>query len=199
VVSHIRLPSSWRSWLVAESRGSTRGMLAASVYSTSLATMFGASALYHRTRVSPRIERWLERADHAAIFIFIAGTYTPLCLLLGEPGTVLLWIIWISAALGILRALFWIGAPRFISVAQYLIAGWTVLPYVREFWALIGSGQMMLLVGGGVLYSLGAVVFARRWLDPFPEVFGFHEIFHALVVACIFHFITIASAVSRLQ
>lgn len=185
--------------LVAGSRGA-RGMLAASVYSVSLATMFGASALYHRTRVSPRIERWLERADHAAIFIFIAGTYTPLCLLLGEPGTALLWIIWISAALGVLRALFWIDAPRFIAVAQYLIAGWTVLPYVRDLWALIGFGQMMLLMSGGVLYSIGAIVFAQRRPDPFPQVFGFHEIFHVLVVvACICHFITIVNAISRLR
>lgn len=170
----------------------TRAVIPALIYGLSLVAMFGASALYHRTNPPPRVEKWLERMDHAAIFLFISGTYTPFCYLLGEWGQTLLVIAWGSTVLGVARALFWIDAPRWVSVAQYLIAGWTILPFIGDLWRAAGPTAVALLAAGGLMYSLGAVVFARGRPNPYPRVFGFHEIFHAFVVAAaICHFIAV--------
>jgi hemolysin III len=179
---------------------SQRASLAAAVYGASLMAMFGFSALYHRTTLSPQATKWLERLDHSAIFLFIAGSYTPFCLVLGGAGPQLLAVVWIGASLGVLRALFWVDAPRWITVALYLAVGWTVLPFTSRLWNLLGPAGILLLFAGGVLYSAGAVVFARRRPDPSPEVFGYHEVFHALVViASVCHFIAVAGAVKQLQ
>lgn len=170
----------------------TRAMTPALIYGVSLVAMFAASALYHRTNPPLRVEKWLERMDHAAIFLFISGTYTPFCYLLPEWGQTLLAISWISTLLGIARALFWVDAPRWLSVAQYLIAGWAILPFIPDLWRAAGPGAVALLAAGGVMYSLGAVVFARGRPNPFPRVFGYHEIFHAFVVAAsICHFLAV--------
>ena len=176
-----------------------RAAIAAAVYGASLLAMFGFSALYHRTNFSPRTTKWLERLDHSAIFIFIAGSYTPFCLVLGPQGLILLAVVWTGAGLGVLRALFWVDAPRWLTVALYLLMGWTMLPFLPRLASLVAPSGLILLFVGGVLYSVGGMVFALKRPDPRPEIFGFHEIFHALVtVACLCHFIAVADAVKQL-
>lgn len=178
---------------------SARASLAAAIYGASMLAMFGVSALYHRTNLSPRATKWLERLDHSAIFLFIAGTYTPFCLVLGNDGPKLLAVVWGGAAVGVLRSLFWIDAPRWITVALYLLVGWAVVPFIPQFRGIIGLTGILLLAAGGVCYSAGAVVFARRRPDPAPDVFGYHEVFHALtIVASVCMFIAVAGAVKRL-
>jgi hemolysin III len=178
---------------------SPRASLAAAVYGAGLLAMFGCSALYHRTQLSPRATRWLERLDHSAIFLCIAGSYTPFCLLPMAGGPILLAVVWTGAALGVLRALFWVDAPHGLSVVLYLVVGWALLPFVPQLWRVLGPAGLSLLFAGGVLYSAGAVVFALKRPDPRPAVFGFHEVFHAcVVVASICHFIAVAAAVKQL-
>lgn len=176
------------------------GVLAAAVYTASLAAMFGASALLHRTNVRPGVQRWLERLDYSTIFVFIAGTYTPFALLLGEGGQVLLPLVWGAAALGIARSLFWVDAPHWVAVALYLLAGWLAVPFAVPLWRAIGTQGLAWLVAGGLLYTAGAVVFALKRPNPAPGVFGFHEVFHLLVIlACACHLVPVAAAVARLQ
>ena len=161
-----------------------RARLAANVYGASLFSLFAASALYHRPRWPRRARKWLRRVDHSAIFLLIAGSYTPFCLLLPPSrGLPMLAVAWAGAALGIAQAVFWVGAPRAVSVALYLVLGWLVVPLVPALRATLGAPAVVLLAAGGVLYTLGAVVYAARRPDPFPRVFGYHEVFHAMVIA----------------
>jgi len=177
-----------------------KGTAAAAVYGGTLMFMLGASALYHRLPAAQSVKVWLERMDHSAIFVFIAGTYTPFCLVIGSQGTLLLSTIWAAAALGVARALFWVGAPRALSVALYLLVGWAVVPFLPALWRAIGpSGVVLLAIGGGI-YSAGAVVFALKRPNPFPGVFGFHEVFHAAVIlASALHFVAVARAITHLS
>ena len=162
--------------------------------------MFGASALLHRIHVRPGVQAWLERLDYSAIFVFIAASYTPFALLLGEQGLVLLALVWGSAGLGVLRAFFWVNAPHFVAVALYLAVGWLAVLFAKPLWVAVGAGGFAWLIGGGLLYSAGAVVFALKRPNPRPRVFGFHEVFHALViVACLCQLVPIADAVARLR
>jgi hemolysin III len=180
--------------LVAATR-SARSMAATAVYAVLLAAMFGVSASYHRVEWGPRSLAWWRRADHAMIFVFIAGTYTPLCLLGLEPavGQRLLALVWTGAGLGILRAVLWPRAPRAIAAAMYVALGWTAAAYLPELTNALDSISESLLLIGGVWYTIGAVVYATRRPDPAPAVFGYHEVFHALViVACGCHFAAIA-------
>lgn len=175
------------------------GVVAAAIYSLSLAAMFGASALLHRTTVRPGVQKWLERLDYSGIFIFIAGSYTPFGMLLGGSGGLLLPLVWGLAALGIARSFLWVDAPHFIATALYLAMGWVALAFLRPLWSAIGVGGLAWLGVGGVLYSVGAVIYALKRPNPIPRVFGFHEIFHALVVvACLCHLVPVAGAVARL-
>jgi len=173
------------AWLVllALARG-PRATAAATVYGVSLFAMFGTSALYHRPNWAPGPRLWLRRLDHSAIFVLIAGTYTPFCLLIGgRRGLALLTIAWGGALVGVLRAMIWPRAPRAIAVALYLILGWVIVPVLPMLYGLIGVGAVVLLGGGGLLYTVGAFIYATRRPDPFPRVFGYHEVFHALVIA----------------
>jgi hemolysin III len=156
---------------------------AAAVYAVSLATMLGTSALYHRPTWSPEPRRWLRRADHAAIFVLVAGTYTPFTLLLPEHGPTMLALAWGGAALGIVQSLFWVQAPRPLVAALYIALGWAVTVFWPSLHVVLGTQGLFFLVFGGVLYSIGAVVYASRRPNPAPAVFGYHEIFHAFVVA----------------
>jgi hemolysin III len=178
----------------------TRATVATVVYGLSLMGMLGASALLHRTHVSPPVEKWLERLDYSTIFLFIAGSYTPFCLLLQPPSSwTLLAVVWTGAVLGILRGVFWVDAPHWIAVVLYLIVGWAIVPFLGEVTAALGLTGIVLLGLGGVLYSVGAVVFALKKPNPWPNHFGYHEIFHAfVVVACVLHFVAVAQAVKRL-
>jgi hemolysin III len=162
---------------------SSRSLAAASVYGASLFALFAVSALYHRPTWPPRARLWLRRLDHSAIFLLIAGTYTPFCLVLGGPrGDTLLAVAWGGATLGILQSVLWVRAPKPLVAVAYVLLGWVILPVMPALAARLGPGSVALLAAGGITYSLGAVVYAARRPDPFPRVFGYHEVFHALVV-----------------
>jgi len=160
-----------------------RARTAAIVYGGSLFSLFAVSALYHRPQWPKRARLWMRRLDHSAIFLLIAGSYTPLCLLLPPArGLPMLAAAWTGAAIGIARAVFWVRAPRPLAVALYVLLGWLAVPMIPALRAVLGDGALALLAVGGLLYTLGAVVYATRRPDPFPRVFGYHEVFHALVI-----------------
>jgi hemolysin III len=179
---------------------SERALSGALVYGLSLVTLFAVSALYHRPMWSPRPRRILKRVDHSAIFVLIAGTYTPLCLLLGgRKGTLLLAVAWGGALLGILRCVLWVDAPKRLVAGLYVALGWLIVPVMGDLRAVLGPNDLLLLAGGGIAYTVGAVVYATRWPDPAPRVFGFHEVFHVLVlVAAACHFAVVLRIVRGL-
>jgi hemolysin III len=177
-----------------------RAQYAANVYGGSLFALFFVSALYHRPTWQPRARLLMRRLDHSAIFLLIAGTYTPFCLLLpAATGERLLAIVWGGAAVGLLRSVFWPRAPKPIAAALYVLLGWAVVPVLPALREALGWGALALLAGGGAAYTAGAIVYATRRPDPFPRVFGYHEVFHALVVAAAAcHFAVAAAAVRAL-
>jgi hemolysin III len=180
--------------------GSTRAGLVASIYAASLAAMFGCSALLHRGHWSDQARPWLRRLDHSMIFVFIAGTYTPLCALSLSSGSanLLLGAVWTGAAVGVLITLLWIDAPRWITAACYVTIGWLAVFAAPDLASALAPGHLTLLVTGGMLYTVGAVFYARKRPDPFPTFFGYHELFHALVIAAVVcHFTVIAASVVR--
>ena len=163
-----------------------RARFACAVYAGALAAMFGASALYHRVRWrSARARDWARRLDHAMIFVFIAGTYTPFALLAfkGILPVILLVAVWGGAVLGVLLNTTWIDAPKWVTTPVYLLVGWVGLIAVPQVFTELGVASAVLVTVGGVLYTLGAFAYATQWPDPFPANFGFHEVFHVLVVA----------------
>jgi len=163
-----------------------RATLAAGVYAASVAGLFGASALYHRINwTSLTARRWMRRLDHSMIFLLIAGTYTPFALLTleGTIATAILVAVWSGAIAGIVLKLFWIDAPKWLVALVYVILGWVAVAAFPELLATIGVTATALVAVGGILYTAGAVIYALRRPDPAPTVFGYHEIFHALVIA----------------
>ncbi len=184
--------------LISESHGLIP-VLATVVYSLSLVGLFGCSALYHRPTWSSKYRDWMKRIDHAAIFVLIAGTGTPVSLLAvgGETGNKLLGLFWITALVGILQSLFWVKAPKWVSATIYVAVGWVGLPFMDDLRRGLGPTGIMLLVTGGVIYSLGAVIYAMKRPNWFPKFFGYHELFHVLVIiAAGFHFLCIQRLVS---
>jgi len=178
-------------YLVSQAHDARAGQ-AAAIYTASLATMFGASALYHRPTWSPRPRAWMRRLDHAAIFVLIAGTATAFTLPITHGRPIALAVAWGGAAIGILLTLFWLRAPKAITVVIYIALGWTILPFLPQLAHAIGRGGVLLLILGGLLYSTGAVFYARKAPNPFPGIFGYHEIFHALVIAAsVCHFVVV--------
>ena len=151
---------------------------------STLRPLFGISALYHRFYWSPRWEVVWNRLDHSNIFLLIAGTYTPLsiAILPHDQAVTILSIVWGGALLGILLNLFWPTAPRWLATLIYVALGWVALWYLPQFWALGGAVIVWLLLAGGILYTLGAVVYATKKPDLSPRWFGFHEIFHLCTV-----------------
>lgn len=161
--------------------------LAAFVYGLSLLLLLGTSALYHRRTWGPLGRARMKNLDHSMIFVLIAGSYTPICLygVAGLRGLILCTVLWVGAALGIAQTLFWPTAPRWLHVGIYVVLGWAGAAGLDAEYHRIGQLGVALHVFGGVLYTLGALAYARKRPDPFPTVFGYHEIFHALVVlAC---------------
>jgi hemolysin III len=160
---------------------------AAAVYFASSILLFGNSALYHRFRWKPFTKKLLKRIDHANIFLLIAGTYTPISVsaLPAEKGTLLLWLVWSIALLGVGFRVFWINAPRWLYVPMYLGLGWIASLFVVDFFN-VNWVMMTLVIVGGVFYSIGAVIYGLKRPNPSPKHFGFHEIFHALTVAAFF-------------
>ncbi|MFD9703972.1 hemolysin III family protein [Lentzea sp. NPDC059081] len=180
---------------LAASTVSARAALATSVYGATVLGLFGVSALYHRvTWKSDRVRTWMKRLDHSMIFVFIAGTYTPFALLAMNPGTgsTVLWVVWIGALLGVTLKLAWPHAPRWLGVPIYIALGWVAVFVLPELLHHAGVAALVLLLVGGALYTVGAVFYATRWPNPWPQVFGYHEFFHAAtVVAAICHYIAI--------
>ena len=163
----------------------TREIVAVSIYAFSLSALLGTSALYHRVTWQPSARRWMRRLDHTAIFVLIAGTYTPFALLVmqGTMADVILAVVWGSAIAGAILNLAWWDAPKWFTSAVYLSTGWAALAALPQIYDELGGVAVGMLALGGALYSAGAVVYARRKPDPNPEVFGYHEIFHLLVIA----------------
>jgi len=173
-----------------------RERLALAIYAISLSALLGTSALYHRVDWRrPAARMWMRRLDHSMIFLLIAGTVTPFALLVvpGALGTALLIAVWAGAAAGIAVELIWTRSPKWVSVVVYLAVGWIGAIAFPSIVANAGIGAGALIAAGGVLYTIGAVVYARQRPDPRPAVFGYHEIFHVLVVAAaIAHFTAVA-------
>ncbi|MFD3534883.1 hemolysin III family protein [Streptomyces sp. NPDC058664] len=165
--------------------GTPQAVLACTVYSVTAWLLFGTSAVYHLGTWGPLGEAVLRRLDHANIFLIIAGTCTPLAVLLLPPDqwSVLLWIVWTGALVGIAFRVLWVGAPRWLYTPCYLALGWAPVRYLPDFLHSGGVAVVSLIVIGGLLYSSGAVVYAFRRPNPSPRWFGFHEVFHALTVA----------------
>ena len=162
-----------------------RATVAVAIYGAGLIALFGGSALYHRWPGPPWFKPVLQRIDHSTIFVFIAASYTPIALLVlqGPLVWVLLSIAWTGAAVGVGFSLGWIHAPRPVIAASYLVLGWLAVIAVPQLLGELGAAPLILLAAGGVLYSVGAIIYARQRPDPWPKTFGFHEIFHALVIA----------------
>jgi hemolysin III len=165
----------------------TTARVAAAVFAGTVVVMFGASALYHRFTWSPRARSWLRRLDHLGIFGLIAGTYTAygLLVLQGTTRIVVLAVVWSGAASVVVLKLFWVAAPKWISVVTGVLLGWVAVAVFPQVIHRGGLTLSMLTLGAGVLYTLGAIVYARRRPDPIPAVFGYHELFHALVVVAV--------------
>lgn len=156
------------------------------VYVAALGAMFGASALYHRFPWRSAAARLrARRIDHAMIFVFIAGSYTPFALLefSGVTRPVVLVSVWVGAVFGVVLTLAWIEAPRPLSALAYLAVGWVGVLALPQLFPALGVAPAVLVIVGGGLYTLGALAYATAWPNPFPAIFGFHEIFHVLVIA----------------
>lgn len=165
--------------LVSEAPTS-RALWAVVVYSLSLATMFGVSAAYHRPMWSLARRRLMRRLDHAGIFLLIAGTYTPVCVLGGHG--LLLTVVWTGAILGVLHSAFLAHRFRAFNAVLYVTLGCAAVPVVPSLLVTLGVARTVLILLGGAIYIGGAVVYARRWPNPVPAVFGYHEVFHLMVI-----------------
>ncbi|GAB2505988.1 hemolysin III family protein [Nocardia heshunensis] len=165
------------------------------VYGITVCGVFGVSATYHRVHwKTVRARTWMKRADHSMIFLFIAGSYTPFALLgvRGQAGTILLAVVWAGALGGVTLKMLWPTAPRWVGVPLYLLLGWAIVPVAGTLISHVGWTPVLLLLAGGIAYSVGGILYASRWPDPWPEVFGHHEFFHAAtVVAALCHYIAI--------
>jgi hemolysin III len=189
---------TWRGWIHAAtfplaivlgivllvSAAGAAARISSTVFVVSSMLLFGVSALYHRLDWNDRTRRLLKRMDHANIFLLIAGSYTPITVLALPPekATVLLWLVWVGAGLGILFRIFWIGAPRWLYVPLYLLLSYAALAFIVDFFQA-NAVMMTLILVGGACYTAGAVVYGLKRPNPFPGRFGFHEIFHALTLA----------------
>ncbi len=166
----------------------------AAIYTLGLGTLFGISALYHRPTWGPVGRRWMRRFDHSGIFFFIGVTFTPICRLglPGSKGIQMLNLIWMGCSVGIAQSMLWLKAPKWWVATLCVIVGWLAFPFMAELNASMGLVNTQLLFLGGLIYTIGAAIYALRRPDPIPTHFGYHEIFHLLVViASIMHFVLI--------
>jgi hemolysin III len=169
--------------ILAASEG--RARVAASIYAGAVSALLGTSALYHRVTWRPQARRWMRRLDHSMIFVLIAGTYTPVALLAlkGSLASTILIVLWAGALCGVVFKLAWIDAPKWLLAIVYALLGLVTAAVFGELPAAIGWLGAIGLALGGALYLTGAVVYASERPNPWPRVFGYHEIFHALVIA----------------
>ncbi len=175
-------------------------LLAVLVYSLGLCGLLGVSALYHRAQWSPKRRLFMRKLDHAFIFILIAATSTPICLLALSQATAwrIMVAVWVAAAIGVAQSLFWVNAPKALTAFLCVVAGWIVVPYVDELQAALGLANIILIIAGGVIYTLGALTYALKFPNPSPRYFGYHEIFHIMViVGALVHFLVIYDVVTR--
>jgi hemolysin III len=185
--------------LVAGAEGGRRHA-AAAVFAGSVAVCFGVSALYHRVTWTPRRHLLMRRIDHAGIYLLIAGTYTPVCLiaLAGMWRLVLLAIVWTGAAAAVVLNCVWVSAPRWLAGVIGIGLGWAGVIILPQLATRLNPAAVVLLGAGGIAYTAGAIVYARRRPNPAPAVFGYHELFHALtVVAVACQYVAIAFFVIR--
>ena len=183
--------------LINNSTNSTE-LIATIVYSIGIFMMFGFSALYHRVNWRPEVLKIMRRLDHSSIFIMIAGSFTPICLLVlpENLGLQLLVIMWVVAGIGILQTFIFTNAPRMIRAGIYLIAGYIAIPYLSVLSSVMGFTNFSLTVAGGTIYSVGAISYGLKFPDFSPKYFGYHEFFHVLIsLAAILHFIVIYSLI----
>jgi hemolysin III len=170
------------SWAV----DSTRAGLSTLVYTATIVAMFAVSATYHRKNwKSETAYKWMKRADHSMIFVFIAGSYTPfaVCAMPPATGELVLWIVWGGAIAGVALKMLWPSAPRWVGVPLYLLLGWVAVWFAGTILDGAGVTAMVLLAVGGGLYSIGSLLYAVKWPDPWPRTFGHHEFFHACTAA----------------
>jgi len=168
------------------------------VYSMGVCMMFGFSALYHRVDWRYRVLKIMRRLDHSAIFVMIAGSFTPICLLVlpGDTGLQLLLIIWVIAVIGILQTLLFTQTPRLVRASIYLVAGYMAIPYLSVMSSVMTMTNFTLTAAGGTIYTVGAIGYGFKFPDISPKYFGYHEFFHILVsIAAALHFIVIYSIV----
>lgn len=172
----------------------TPAKVSSAIFVTTAVLLFGVSTLLHRGHWTPRVEDVLRRMDHADIYLIIAGTYTPIAVLALPPnqGKLMLAIVWSGAIAGVFFRVFWLTAPRWLSTTMYVVTGWVAIFFVQPLIDGAGLPAFILIVAGGVLYSIGAVIYATKQPDLVPGIFGFHELFHALTVAAfVCHYIAI--------
>ncbi len=177
-----------------------KARVGALVFTITAALLFGTSAVYHRGTWSARVNGVLKRLDHSNIFLIIAGSYTPfaLTLLPADQARSLLTIVWAGAVGGVLFRVFWVGAPRWLYTPIYVALGWVAVFYFGPLLQNGGPAIVSLITAGGLLYTLGAVVYATKRPNPSPRWFGFHEIFHAFTVAAFLtHYVAVSLAVYR--
>jgi len=168
------------------------------VFGLTAIMLFGTSAVYHRGHWSPRTSAVLRRLDHTNIFLIIAGTYTPLAVLLlpADTARTLLLVVWTGALIGTLARIFWLNAPRWVYVPVYVALGWVAVWFFPAFYRSGGLAILVLIAAGGLAYTLGAIVYGMKRPNPSPRWFGFHEIFHVLTVigyGCHYVAVSIAS------
>ena len=184
----------------ASAHGSAREVVAVSIFGASLVMMYGVSALYHASTLSERGLNHFQRIDHVMIYVLIAGSYTPICLIVlgGRLGMALLITVWALAALGFYQKIVWMHAPRWLSTALYLGMGWIAVIIARPLISAGSPGFFFWLLAGGIAYSVGAIVYARKWPRGGAKVFGSHEIWHLFVMAGSFaHFWAILAYVAK--
>lgn len=187
------------SLLVARTE-SPIALMCSIVFSLGLLTLFGVSALYHRPNWDPKGRAVMKRLDHSAIFLLIAGTFTPVCLMALPPGDgpTLLTIVWAAAVVGIFQAVFWTTAPKWFTATFYIAIGWLIAPYWNDLKYSLGPLNLGLLAAGGFAYTLGAIFYATKRPKLMPEIFGYHELFHALtIVGAALHFAVVYALIIR--
>jgi hemolysin III len=193
---------AWAFWFALVAGGvllvlapDAQARVAALVYGVGLCALFAGSGLYHRWRWNPRWRPLLRRIDHATIFVFIAASYTPIALLVleGSLRTVVLVGVWAGAVGGVIFSVAWITAPRVLTAGTYLALGWFAVVTIPQLLDRLDTVPLALMGAGGLLYTLGAVVYAAKRPNPWPRTFGFHEVFHTFVtLAAAAHFAAMA-------
>jgi hemolysin III len=164
--------------------GSDRARVAAVIYSVGVSGLYGTSAAYHRGRWSPDARRWMQRLDHSMIYVLIAATYTPFALLAldGNASVALMIGVWTGAALGLLLGLTGLSQKPGVGISLYILLGWAAVIAFPALVRALAVPEMILLVIGGVVYTIGAIGLGTRWPDPSPKVFGYHEIWHVMTL-----------------